>query len=129
MAESPAWAKVVVDLIAAQEEAAAVAAAEGGDGGNAANAASMVEMREDAGFMDKYPRQIGTFGLEAMLKLTKMRVLIVGIRGAGIEVAKNTTLAGVHTMGIYDPEPTEVRDLPSTTLHRCSPGKPFGLVP
>ena len=63
--------------------------------------------------MDLYSRQIGAFGLEAMLKLVKMKVLIIGVKGVGIECAKNTTLAGVHTMGLYDPAETELKDLGS----------------
>lgn len=34
---------------------------------------------------DQYSRQIGAFGLEAMLKLVRMKVLLVGMRGVGIE--------------------------------------------
>jgi len=41
-----------------------------------------------------YSRQIGTFGLETMAKLTKMKVLIIGMRGLGVEIAKNLILAG-----------------------------------
>ncbi len=41
-----------------------------------------------------YSRQIGTFGLETMGKLVKMKVLIVGMRGLGVEIAKNLILAG-----------------------------------
>ena len=55
---------------------------------------------------DLYSRQIGAFGLDAMLKLIKMKVLIVGMRGVGVEVAKNTALAGVNTLTLFDPEPT-----------------------
>ena len=56
---------------------------------------------------------LGAGGLEAMLKLVKMKVLIIGMKGVGIECAKNTTLAGVHTMGLHDPNPTELNDLGS----------------
>ena len=41
-----------------------------------------------------YSRQIGTYGLEMMGKLVKMKVLIVGMRGLGVEIAKNLILAG-----------------------------------
>jgi ubiquitin-activating enzyme E1 len=33
-----------------------------------------------------YSRQIGAFGLETMGKLIQLRVLLIGLRGAGIEV-------------------------------------------
>ena len=36
-----------------------------------------------------YSRQIGTFGIETMGKLIQLKVLIIGLRGAGIEIAKN----------------------------------------
>jgi|EP00670_Eutreptiella_braarudii_P005199 ubiquitin-activating enzyme E1 len=71
------------------------------------------DLAQDRQFMDLYSRQIGAFGLEAMLKLIKMKVLICGLKGVGVEVAKNTTLAGVHTMSLYDPNPIAIRDLGS----------------
>jgi|EP01046_Picozoa_sp_COSAG06_P005956 ubiquitin-activating enzyme E1 len=98
------WQSVIESLLAAQAGAAAA---------STEDAEGMQAMRGDAAFMDLYSRQIGAFGLEAMLKLVKMKVLIVGVKGVGIEVAKNTTLAGVHTMGLYDPGLTELRDLGS----------------
>jgi ubiquitin-activating enzyme E1 len=50
-----------------------------------------------------YSRQIGTFGLETMGKLIKLKVLIVGMRGLGVECAKNLILAGPASVDIYDP--------------------------
>ena len=99
------WQEVIESLLAAQSEAAGAA----DEGAEAAKA----ELRGDAAFMDRYSRMIGAFGLEAMLKLVKMKVLIIGMKGVGIECAKNTTLAGVHTMGLHDPNPTELNDLGS----------------
>ena len=49
--------------------------------------------------------------VQAMLKLVKMKVLVVGLRGVGIEVAKNTALAGVQTLTLHDPAKAEMRDL------------------
>lgn len=60
-----------------------------------------------------YSRQIGTFGLETMGKLIKMNVCIIGLRGTGVEVAKNLILAGPKSVYIYDPEITSLRDLGS----------------
>ena len=57
-----------------------------------------------------YSRQIGTFGLETMGKLIKMKVLIVGMRGLGVEIAKNLTLAGPKSVTIYDPTQVSVAD-------------------
>ena len=58
-----------------------------------------------------YSRQIGTFGLETMGKLIKMQVCIVGLRGLGVEVAKNLILAGPKSVHLYDPEITKLNDL------------------
>lgn len=38
------------------------------------------QLEDNAAFMDKYSRQIGAFGLEAMSKLMNLKVLIVGLR-------------------------------------------------
>ena len=38
--------------------------------------------------MDQYSRQIGAYGLETIGRLISLDVLIVGMRGVGIECAK-----------------------------------------
>jgi len=38
-----------------------------------------------------------------MGKLIKLKVLIVGMRGLGVECAKNLILAGPASVDIYDP--------------------------
>lgn len=48
-----------------------------------------------------------------MKKMSKSNVLIVGLTGLGIEIAKNVALAGVKSITIYDPKPTEIADLGS----------------
>jgi len=60
-----------------------------------------------------YSRQIGTFGMETMGKLIKMKVLIVGLRGLGVETAKNLILAGPALVDIYDPTIVKINDLGS----------------
>jgi ubiquitin-activating enzyme E1 len=57
-----------------------------------------------------YSRQIGTFGLETMGKLVKMNVLIVGMRGLGVEIAKNLCLAGPKSVTLYDPTVVSIAD-------------------
>lgn len=49
---------------------------------------------DDAHFMDLYSRQIGTFGIDLMGKLSQLRVVFIGLAGVGIESAKNLILAG-----------------------------------
>ena len=58
-----------------------------------------------------YSRQIGTFGLETMGKLIKMKVLIIGMRGLGVEIAKNLCLAGPQSVTIYDPTEVTINDM------------------
>jgi ubiquitin-activating enzyme E1 len=72
----------------------------------------MVEKTQEID-MDLYSRQIGTFGMEAMGKLMQLKTLIVGLRGLGVETAKNLILAGPATVTLYDPTITSQRDLGS----------------
>ena len=58
-----------------------------------------------------YSRQIGTFGIETMGKLIKLKVLIVGMRGLGVETAKNLILAGPASVALYDPTTVSIHDL------------------
>jgi len=60
-----------------------------------------------------YSRQIGTFGMETMGKLIKMKVLLVGMRGLGVETAKNLILAGPKSVDLYDPTMVSINDLGS----------------
>ena len=63
--------------------------------------------------MAQYSRQFFTFGAETMGKLVKMKVLIVGMRGLGVEIAKNLILAGPAVVDLHDPETTQIEDLGS----------------
>ena len=65
---------------------------------------------------DLYSRQIGTFGMETMGKLIQLKVLIVGMRGLGAEVAKNIILSGPRSVTIYDPVLVQINDLSSNCL-------------
>jgi ubiquitin-activating enzyme E1 len=49
--------------------------------------------------------------MEMMGKLIKMNVLIVGLRGLGVETAKNLILAGPASVTLYDPTPVTWNDL------------------
>ena len=62
---------------------------------------------------DLYSRQIGAFGMDIMGKLLKLKVLIVGMRGLGVETAKNIILCGSDCVDIYDPNPVKINDLGS----------------
>ena len=58
-----------------------------------------------------YSRQIKTYGLEAMSKLQNLKILIVGMRGLGTEIAKNIILSGVKEVKIIDENICEINDL------------------
>ena len=60
-----------------------------------------------------YSRQIGTFGMEMMGKLIKLKVFIHGLRGVGVETAKNLILAGPNTVTLHDDGIVDQRDLAS----------------
>ena len=77
----------------------------------------MVESIEKVEFdqhrMNKDSRMIGTFGMEAMGKLVKLNVLVVGMRGLGVETAKNLILAGPKSVTLFDPTLVAIEDLSS----------------
>ena len=60
--------------------------------------------------LNLYSRQVGVFGLEAMGKLITLDVLVVGLRGVGVEAAKNLILAGPRSVTLFDPEPATIAD-------------------
>lgn len=60
-----------------------------------------------------YSRQLYVLGKEAMLKMQNANVLIIGLKGLGIEIAKNIALAGVKSLTLYDPTPIEIHHLSS----------------
>ncbi|KAH9973020.1 ubiquitin activating enzyme [Lactifluus volemus] len=52
-------------------------------------------------------------GHEAMKRMAASNILIVGLDGLGVEIAKNIILAGVKSVTVYDPEPVRIQDLSS----------------
>ncbi|CAG9321373.1 unnamed protein product [Blepharisma stoltei] len=58
-----------------------------------------------------YSRQIGTFGMEMMGKLIQMKVLVSGLRGVGVETAKNLVLAGPGAVTLHDDALVSINDL------------------
>lgn len=76
-----------------------------------------------------YSRQLYVLGHEAMKRMSRSNVLIVGLKGLGIEIAKNVALAGVKSIALYDPEPAEISDLSSQFFLRMEDvGKPRATV-
>ena len=76
-----------------------------------------------------YSRQLYVLGAEAMKRMSASNVLIVGMKGLGVEIAKNIALAGVKSLTLYDPEPAAIEDLSSQFfLHVEDVGKPRAQV-
>ena len=55
-------------------------------------------------------------GHEAMKKMSVAHVLVVGLNGLGVEIAKNVVLAGVKSVTLWDPTPAEITDLSAQVL-------------
>ncbi|KAG0150261.1 hypothetical protein CROQUDRAFT_130822 [Cronartium quercuum f. sp. fusiforme G11] len=70
-------------------------------------------MQVDQSTIDEslYSRQLYVLGHEAMRKMANSNVLIVGMTGLGVEIAKNICLAGVKSVTIHDPDLTKKTDL------------------
>lgn len=96
---------------------------------NTTDAPTSASLEEDLAFMDRNSRMIGAYGLDVIAKMVGMKVLIVGVKGVGIETAKNTALGGVHTLTLFDPEPATVRDLGANFfITEADIGKPRAAV-
>jgi ubiquitin-activating enzyme E1 len=94
-----------------------------------ASGADMFDGNKANKLMDLYSRQIGAYGLETMKQLAALRVLVVGLRGVGVETAKNLVLAGPATVSLFDPEAAVVADQGSNFyLNAESVGKPRDQV-
>ncbi|KAI9727899.1 MAG: hypothetical protein M1828_005304 [Chrysothrix sp. TS-e1954] len=76
-----------------------------------------------------YSRQLYVLGHEAMKRMGSSHILVVGLRGLGVEIAKNIALAGVKSLTLYDLKPATVSDLSSQFfLHPEDVGKPRAKV-
>jgi hypothetical protein len=74
-----------------------------------------------------YSRQLYVLGKDAMTKMSKSNVLIIGLKGLGVEIAKNVILAGysyihnTHTSPESNQSPFMIqRPLQSATSRRNS---------
>ncbi|KAG9870095.1 hypothetical protein KCV05_g23332, partial [Aureobasidium melanogenum] len=68
-------------------------------------AAAVEQLKEANGEIDEslYSRQLYVLGHEAMKRMGSSNILVVGLRGLGVEIAKNIALAGVKSLTLYDP--------------------------
>lgn len=60
-----------------------------------------------------YSRQLYVLGHDAMRRMAKSDVLISGMGGLGLEVAKNVILAGVKSVTLHDETNATIQDLSS----------------
>lgn len=60
-----------------------------------------------------YSRQIYVVGTDGMKKLSHTKILITGMSGLGLEIAKNLVLGGVGSIDLHDPEDVTTSELSS----------------
>lgn len=60
-----------------------------------------------------YSRQLYVLGHEAMQKMAVSNILISGLKGLGVEIAKNVALGGVKSVTLHDTGSVELSDLSS----------------
>ncbi|KAI1444696.1 ubiquitin-activating enzyme E1 1 [Annulohypoxylon stygium] len=76
-----------------------------------------------------YSRQLYVLGHEAMKRMGASNVLIVGLKGLGVEISKNIALAGVKSLTLHDPTPVAIADLSSQFFLRPGDvGQPRDVV-
>ncbi|KAI4305340.1 hypothetical protein L6164_028712 [Bauhinia variegata] len=62
---------------------------------------------------DLHSRQLAVYGRETMRRLFASNVLVSGLQGLGVEIAKNLILAGVKSVTLHDEGTVELWDLSS----------------
>nr|CAH8849192.1 unnamed protein product [Trichobilharzia regenti] len=55
-----------------------------------------------------YSRQLYVYGTEGMRRMAATDILVIGLEGLGLEIAKNITLAGVKSVTLYDNTPDDI---------------------
>ena len=99
--------------------------------GAPADVEQLKQAQDSNGEIDEslYSRQLYVLGHEAMKRMGSSNVLVVGLRGLGVEIAKNIALAGVKSLTLYDPKAARIEDLSSQFfLHPDDVGKPRAAV-
>lgn len=62
---------------------------------------------------DLYSRQLSIYGLETMKHICELKILIIGLRGLGIEIAKNIILSGPKSLTLLDKGLCDINDMGS----------------
>jgi ubiquitin-activating enzyme E1 len=80
-----------------------------------ASSSAMEVVNKDNEQIDEslYSRQLYVFGHEAQKRMAKSDVLILGLNGLGVEIAKNIILSGVKSVTLHDDTLTSMFDLSS----------------
>ncbi|KAF6146977.1 hypothetical protein GIB67_036696 [Kingdonia uniflora] len=65
---------------------------------------------------DLHSRQLAVYGRETMRRLFASNVLVSGMQGLGVEIAKNLILAGVKSVTLHDEGTVELWDLSSNFI-------------
>ena len=60
-----------------------------------------------------YSRQLYVLGVDAMRKMQNSDILISGLGGVGVEIAKNIILGGVKSVTLHDEKSCTIKDLSS----------------
>ena len=63
-----------------------------------------------AEFDSEYSRLIAAVGRDALRRMQSASVLIIGVRGLGVEIAKNIVLMGVQKLTLADDSAADVAD-------------------
>eukprot|EP01116_Phalansterium_solitarium_P005095 TRINITY_DN1640_c0_g1_i4.p1 TRINITY_DN1640_c0_g1~~TRINITY_DN1640_c0_g1_i4.p1 ORF type:complete len:1025 (+),score=498.95 TRINITY_DN1640_c0_g1_i4:192-3266(+) len=58
-----------------------------------------------------YSRQLYVLGHETMKKMAASSILLIGLKGLGVEIAKDLILTGVKSVTLFDNTPTTIFDL------------------
>jgi len=58
-----------------------------------------MDMEEDV-IQDRWSRYIGAMGVEAVKKQSEAKVMLVGLKSLGLEIAKNLVLSGLKKLTI-----------------------------
>lgn len=81
--------------------------------GNSQNMNGNQKSNDDAHQIDEglYSRQLYVLGHEAMQRMARSSVLIAGLGGIGVEIAKNVILGGVKSVTLHDNKNADWYDL------------------
>ena len=60
-----------------------------------------------------YSRQLSIYGLESMKKISELKIILIGLRGLGLEIAKNIILSGIKSLTLFDKQICNINDMGS----------------